>query len=99
MTRTAIVPVPAKQVYPSEGDDRWLRGYQCGYADGWNELVGNIEARPAVPDELIEEAAKAIFDVAAFPECRWETSDSGVHDYYRNMARAAARVFNGGKDE
>lgn len=90
-TRFAVVPV---QPFDASWDE--LTREQLSFRAKW---IAHIYALPALPDEIIEEAAKAIFDVAAYPECRWEASDSGVHDYYRNMARAAARVFNGGKDE
>ena len=65
------------------------------------KLTAMVNARPAVPDELIEEAAKAIYCAAtnSDPKCWRGYADHYEREHLRNMARAAARVFNGGEDE
>ena len=59
------------------------------------KLAAMLNARPALPDELSEEAAKAICETAGYD--LWHQLAEGK-DHYRNMARAAARVFNGGNE-
>ncbi len=94
MTRTAIVPVEATQPMLTK----------CyGLARAWPAVV---DARPAVPDELIEEAAEMIYLTArrwrvalGVVTESWQETTEAVRNEYREMARAAARVFNGGKDE
>lgn len=89
MTRTAIVPVEATQPMLTK----------CyGLARAWPAVV---DARPAVPDELIEEAAKAIYyaEMGVILQETWEQLHEEIREDYRGLARAAARVFNGGKDE
>lgn len=89
MSKTAIVPVEATQGMLTK----------CyGLARAWPAVVN---ARPPVPDELIEEAAKAMFYVNLNnnPEYWTRYADDKEREHFRNMARAALRVFNGGKDE
>jgi hypothetical protein len=108
MSKTAIVPVDFIRTAYCEGFDsgHWVgANAPNGYAhanDGWEREKDEImSARPAVPDELIEEAAKAIccFISDGDPKFWTHYADYEEREQFRNMARAAARVFNGGKDE
>lgn len=96
MSKTAIVPV-------NPDSDMILRTDSLSMTQMTKaELVycEMLNARPPVPDDLIEEAAKAMREVgSANLPCPWERLPENWREEYRNMARAAARVFNGGKDE
>lgn len=94
MTRTAIVPEEPSIEMDRAGDEK----RKLAYLDHDAIYTAMLNARPAVPDELIEEAATEIFLLARIPRYWFELSDS-EQETFRNMARAAARVFNGGKDE
>jgi len=94
MTRTAIVPVQATIFMQDVAATTCLYMSPHEAGEAWGAMV---YARPAVPDELIEEAAKAM--QAADSPHSWDEIPEYERDEYRNMARAAARVFNGGKDE
>ena len=101
MSKTAIVPVePCDDMrdagagsipYVLDGP-RWQLSTRVRASR--NVYVTMLKARPAVPDEVIEEAAKAM--QAADSPHSWDEIPEYEHDEYRNMARAAARVFNGG---
>lgn len=96
MTRTAIVPVNPSPEMDDAGD--LMSKYKSASHTWW----GMVNARPAVPDELIEEAAMQIAIAArgsGDAKTYWGWLGEDPKNRFRNMARAAARVFNGGKDE
>lgn len=88
MSKTAIVPVDSTAEM-----DRAARRYDSHPEPIYQAM---LTARPPVPDELIEEAAKAMREVgSANLPCPWGKLPENWREEYRNMARAAARVFNG----
>ena len=95
MTRTAIVPLWATIHMLTNGIGISHAPFLAG---AWPSMVN---ARPAVPDELIEEAAKAIYyaEMGVTLQETWEQLHEEIREDYRGLARAAARVFNGGKDD
>ena len=115
MSKTAIVPVAMlEQVYGMANEGcgapnaayRWCERIDEVFhsADGLDEYADYerpIPARPAVPDELIEEAAKAIYysNTLDYERYAWAQVADEKKEVYRYMAECAARVFNGGKDE
>lgn len=46
-----------------------------------------------VSESVIEEMGRAIFDRDDAYQWEWESYDEGVHDWYRDKARAAGRVM------
>ena len=96
MSKTAIVPVDASTDMLLAGSDIVLN---VGMVEARELFENMVRIRPPVPDELIEEAAKAIFytEFTDLDDGAWEQTEDIHRHSYRRMARAAARVFNGGQ--
>lgn len=104
MIRTAIVPEMATAEMWEAFHNKLCPDHQFG-PDYVTANTAMINVRPTLPDELIEEAAKAIYIdfcknvLTLFNPGAWDEISESSRDQFRNMTRAAARVFNGGKDE